>query len=76
MRPTMKKWPLLAATPGTLGRLPRIAGTRLSTEHVYRWCAGSDSEQHIKDFRKEWNYVTPEAIRMAIAFERAQRKIS
>ena len=71
----MKKWPLLDANLDWLGGRPRIAGTRLSTEHVYEFCAGSDSDAHIKEFRKSWPYVTAEQIKQAIAFERKRRGI-
>ena len=71
----MKKWPLLDANPDWLGGRPRIRGTRLSTEHVYEWCAGSDSDAHIKMFQKSWPYVTAEQIKQAIAFERKRRGI-
>ncbi|WP_409513339.1 DUF433 domain-containing protein [Edaphobacter aggregans] len=39
----MRKWPLLDSNPAYLGGRPCVDGTRLSTEHVYQWCAGSDS---------------------------------
>jgi uncharacterized protein (DUF433 family) len=70
----LKKWPLLAKTPDTCGGRVRIDGTRLTTEHVFQWCAGSDSKDHIKDFQKNWPYVSAEAIKQAIAFEKNQRK--
>jgi Protein of unknown function (DUF433) len=47
----MKKWPLLDSNPACLGGRPRIDGTRLTTEHVYQYCAGSDSDAHVKMFR-------------------------
>jgi uncharacterized protein (DUF433 family) len=54
---------------------PRIDGTRLSTEHVYQYCAGSDSDAHVKMFQKDWPYVTAKQIKQAIAFERKRRGI-
>lgn len=70
----LKKWPLLAATEDTCGGRTRIVGTRLTTEHVFGWCAGSDSDDHIKDFQKNWPYVSAAAIRQAIAFEKKRRQ--
>jgi uncharacterized protein (DUF433 family) len=73
--PTLKKWPLLASDKTHLGGKTRMDGTRLSTEHVYQWCAGSDSNDHIKDYQKNWPYATAAAIKQAIAFERAKKGI-
>jgi uncharacterized protein (DUF433 family) len=70
----LKKWPLLDSNPAICSGRIRIDGTRLTTEHVFRWCAGSDSEDHIKDFQRNWPYVTAEAIKQAIAFEGNKRK--
>lgn len=74
--PRLKKWPLLASDKDTLSGRIRMEGTRLSTEHVWANCAGSDSDDHIKAFRKNWPYATPEAIRQAIAFERKRRGVT
>jgi uncharacterized protein (DUF433 family) len=71
----MKKWPLLNSNSAILGGSPCIGGTRLTTEHVYEYCAGSDSDAHVKMFRKDWPYVTAEQIKQAIAFERKRRGI-
>jgi uncharacterized protein (DUF433 family) len=69
----MKKWPLLDWDPEYLGGRPRIDRTRLSTEHVYQYCAGSDSDAHVKMFQEDWPYVTATQIKQAIAFERKRR---
>ncbi|UWZ85122.1 DUF433 domain-containing protein [Occallatibacter riparius] len=71
----MKKWPLLDSNPAYLGGDPRIDGTRLSTEHVYEYCAGSDCDAHIRMFQKDWPYVTAKQIKQAIAFERTRRGV-
>jgi uncharacterized protein (DUF433 family) len=71
----MKKWPLLDSDPEYLGGRPRIGGTRLSTEHIYHVCAGSDSDAHVKDCLKNLPYVTAKQIKQAIAFERKRREI-
>jgi uncharacterized protein (DUF433 family) len=71
----IKKWPLFNSNPACLGGRPRIDGTRLSTEHVYQYCAGSDSDAHGKMFREGWPYVTAKQIKQAIAFERKRRGI-
>jgi uncharacterized protein (DUF433 family) len=70
----LKKWPKLWTNPLRCGGRPCIIGTRLTTEHVYQWCAGSDSDAHIKDFQRNWPYVDADAIRQAVAFERSKRK--
>lgn len=72
----MKKWPLLDSNPAILGGSPRIGGTRLTTEHVYRTCAGSDSDAHVKDWLKDRPDLTAKQIKQAIAFERKRRGIS
>jgi uncharacterized protein (DUF433 family) len=69
----LKKWSQLDKNPAICGGRIRIDGTRLTTEHVYRWCAGSDSDDHIKDFQKNWSYVSADAIKQAIAFEKKRR---
>jgi uncharacterized protein (DUF433 family) len=71
----MKKWPLLDANPDWLGGEPRIDGTRLGTEWVFEYCAGSDSDAHVKMFQENWPYVTAKQIKQAIAFERKRRGI-
>lgn len=71
----MKKWPLLDSNPDYLGGLPRIAGTRLSTEHIYVFCAGSDSDAHVKMYQKGRPDLTAKQIKQAIAFERKRRGI-
>ena len=69
----MKKWPLLDSNQNYLGGDPRIDGTRLGTEWVYEFCAGSDSDAHVKMFQENWPYVTAKQIKQAIAFERQRR---
>ena len=59
----MKKWPLLDSNREWLGGDPRIDGTRLSTEGVYKFCAGSDSDAHVKMFQEGWPYVTAKQIK-------------
>jgi uncharacterized protein (DUF433 family) len=71
----MKNWPLLDCNQACVFGRPRIDGTRLSTEHVYQYCAGSDSDAHVKMFREGWPYVTAKQIKQAIAFERKRRGI-
>jgi len=71
----LKKWPLLDKNSGICSGSIRVDGTRLTTEHVYDWCAGSDSEDHIKAFQREWPYVSAEAIQQAIAFDRKRRHL-
>lgn len=72
----MKKWPLLDSNPEICFGSPRIGGTRLTTEHVYQYCAGSDSDAPVKMFQEDWPYVTVKQIKQAIAFERKRRGIS
>jgi uncharacterized protein (DUF433 family) len=71
----MKRWPLLDSNLGWLGGDPRIDGTRLSTKHVYDFCAGSNSNAHVKLFQESWPYVGVKQIRQAIVFERKRRGI-
>jgi uncharacterized protein (DUF433 family) len=71
----MKKWPLLDSNREWLGGSPYIVGMWLSTEHVYQYCAGSDSDAYVKMFREGWPYVTAKQIKQAIAFERKRRGI-
>jgi uncharacterized protein (DUF433 family) len=71
----MKNWPLVDSNPAFLGGRPRIDGTRLSTEGVYEFCAGSDSDAHVKMFQDGRPYVTAGQIKQAIAFERKRRGI-
>jgi uncharacterized protein (DUF433 family) len=71
----MEKWPLLDSNPEWLSGSPRIDGTRLSTEHIYKSCAGSDSDAHVKDCLKDLPYLTAKQIKQAIAFERKRRGI-
>jgi uncharacterized protein (DUF433 family) len=49
---------------------PRIDRTRLSMEHVYKFCAGSDSDAHVKMCLKNRSDLTAKQIKQAIAFER------
>lgn len=69
----LKKWPLLDKNRDICCGKIRVDGTRLTTDHIYGWCAGSDSEDHIKAFQREWPYVSADAIRQAISFERKRR---
>jgi len=71
----MKKWPLLDSDSEICFGRPRIDGTRITTEHVYQYCAGSDSDAHVKMFQEGWPYVTAKQIKQAIAFERKRRGI-
>ena len=71
----MRKWPLLDSNPAYLFGSPRIDGTRLTSEHVYQYCAGSDSDAHVKMLPKSWPYVTAKQIKQAIAFEKMRRGI-
>jgi uncharacterized protein (DUF433 family) len=54
-----------------LGGSPCIGGTRLTTEHIYKTCAGSDSDAHVKDWLKDRPDLTAKQIKQAIAFERS-----
>jgi len=49
-----RKWHLLNSNPAYLGGSPRIDGMRLTTEHVYQYYAGSDSDAHVKMLQKSW----------------------
>jgi uncharacterized protein (DUF433 family) len=71
----MKKWPLLDSNTAILGGSPCIAGTRLTTEHIYKTCAGSDSDAHVKDWLNDRPDLTAKQIKQAIAFERKRRGI-
>jgi uncharacterized protein (DUF433 family) len=71
----MKKWPLLDSHPAILGGSPRIGGTRLTTEGIYEFCAGSDSDAHVKMCLEGRPDLTPKQIKQAIAFERRRRAI-
>ena len=54
----MQKWPLLDSNSACAFGRPRIGVTRLTTEHVYQYCVGSDSDVHLKMFQEGWPYVT------------------
>jgi len=71
----MKKWPLLDCNQACVFGRPRIDGTRLTTEHVYQWCAGSDSDAHVKMCLENRPDLTAKQIKQAIAFERKRREI-
>ena len=58
-----------------LGGSPCIGGTRLTAEHVYKTCAGSDSDAHVRDWLKDRPDLTAKQIKQAIAFERNRRGI-
>jgi len=71
----MRKRPLLDSNPAYLGCRPRIDGTRLSTEQVYKFCTGSDSDAHVKMCLENRLDLTAKQIKQAIAFERRRRGI-
>jgi uncharacterized protein (DUF433 family) len=71
----MKKWSLLDSNPAYLGGRPRIDGTRLSTEYTYEFCAGSESDAHVKRCLENQPDLTAKQIKQAIAFERKRREI-
>ena len=58
-----------------LGGSPCIGETRLTAEHVYKTCAGCDSDAHVRDRLKDRPDLTAKQIKQAIAFERNRREI-
>ena len=71
----MKKWHLLDCNQACVFGHPRIVGTRPGTEHVYKCCAGSDSDAHVKMCPENRPDLTAKQIKHAIAFERERRGI-
>jgi uncharacterized protein (DUF433 family) len=71
----MKKWPLLDSNPAICIGRPRIDGTRITTETIYNFCAGSDSDAHVKTVQESRPDLTAKQIKQAIAFERKRRGI-
>jgi uncharacterized protein (DUF433 family) len=58
-----------------LGGSPCIGETRLTAEHVYKTCAGCDSDAHVRDWLKDRPDLTAKQIKQAIVFERNRRGI-
>ena len=67
--------PLLDFNSAILGGSPCVGGTRLTAEHVYTTCAGSDSDAHVRDWLKDRPDLTAKQIKQAIVFERNRRGI-
>jgi uncharacterized protein (DUF433 family) len=68
----VKNYPLLDQNPAWCSGRPHIAGTRITTAHIWQICAGSDSEDHLKALQEMWPYITAEQFRAAISFERGK----
>lgn len=71
----LKKWPRLYrdSTPIN-GRifLGRVKASGVSTRAIWSNCAGSESDDHIKEIKSMWPWLTDAEIIQAIRFERSR----